>query len=381
MPKELEGFAAPNTLIEHRGIRGGERPGKLPVKTPPRVRMPIKLKGEKTFKIDELVMRDAAFHQGVEPNNWAQEVKAIPVFALSDIIRGDEGVVYIERALYTGRGRLCSSAADDEFAYQKINVASYAKNKTIQELPKPRNDVKCTPDCPLWAKPGEKSDCRWRAITTCQLQFKPVFPSPVRHRTVSIYTIRAMITSLRFISSMTEGVLMGIPLLFKQSQIDVRDAKGEFRRIPVMHFDFDGTIQQLRHHAVVELESRNILRAAHGGAVVGTQNGLSYADHQLDGDESIADAVEYNADDEAAPSETKSARADLIEISSQIALLYKRLGYTKARQEALETKRGGDLDEILSELKSQSPDFNPSPGEPGPEGSVEDDVDDLFDDD
>ena len=371
MPKELEGFAAPNTLIEHRGIRGGEKPGKLPVKTPPRVRMPIKVRGEKTFAIDEMTMRDAAVQQGIEPTEWRNELKAIPVFLLSDIIRGDDGVIYMERALYTGRGRLCSSAADDEVAYQRIDVGAYAKNKTIKELTKVR-EVKCTPDCPLWPRPGEKSDCRWRSITTCQLQFKPVFPSPVRHRTTSIYTMRAMITSLRFIHSVTGGVLTGLPLLFKQSQFDVKDAKGEFRRIPVMHFDFTGTLQDLRRHAIVELESRSRLKAAHGGEI-GEINGINYADHGLPDGESIVDAAEYEPE-----AEVPSAREDLIEISSQIALLYKRLDYTKARQEALENKHNGDLDEVLNELRSLAPDFSPSPGEPGPE---DDDIDDLFDDD
>jgi hypothetical protein len=389
MPQDLEGFENPNTLIEYRGIRGGEKGEKAPIKTPPRVRMPIKNAGSSKFDIDEDVMIKAARRLGVKnpEKNWAKEVKDIPVFLLSDTIQGEDGVVYLERAFYTGRGRLCSSPAGEAKALQKADVKLYALKKAIKDLPKPR-EVDCTTDCPMWPEPGKKSDCGWRSIVTMQLQDDPVYPSPSRHRTKSKYSNRAMITSLRYIASITGGVLMGLPLYFRQSNIDVKDATGKTRRIPVMNFEWRGTVQELRAAAVKELASRDQLAAASKGEFPTFKP--SYADLDLGDGEVIDDEAEAREGDETEV-KPREANNEEIELQSKIALLYTELGYTPARRKALETKHDGDLNGLFKELQIQAPaGFDPSPGHPGDEdetpedsnneSSSDDDEDlDLFD--
>lgn len=393
MPQDLEGFEAPNTLIEYRGIRGGERGDKAPIKTPPRVRMPVKNTSTKKFDVDvDLMVKIARRLKLKNPDSaWASDVKSIPVYLLSDEVRGEDGVVFLEKALYTGRGRLCASAADAKMARQAIDVSAYAKNKTIKELPQVK-EVECTPDCPLWGKPDKPTDCKWRAIVTVQLQDSPVFPSPTRHRTRSKYSIRAMLTSLQFIKDTTGGVLMGIPLMFRQAQIDVRDATGKDRRIPIMYFDFEGTIQELREYAAVELMSRRALKDALDGKEVKTLSRKSFASVDLGGGETIIDEPEDRVEEEELIVGGDEPSDQNLELQSKIAMLYRQLQFTPARRKAVEAKHGGDLESLYAELKNLVPaGFNPSPGEPGEEeeeepeattseASVDDDLDDdLFD--
>lgn len=383
MPKDLEGFESPRTFIEYRGIRGGEKTdSNMPVKTPPRVRLPVRNFETKKFDIDEKLMVDIARATGISnpSRNWASDVHSIPVYVLSDEVVGENGVVFLERALYTQRGRLCGSVAGQEHADQRVDIRAYAKNKTIKQLPQAR-EVPCTPDCPMWKEPGQKSDCRWRAVVSVQLQQSPVFPSPSRHRTGSFNSIKAMITSLNAISAVTGGVLMGIPLLFRQERIDVRDGEGKNRRIPVMVFDFAGTIAELRAAAVREVTSRNVLKNAHGGDL--GPSGMSLAATEL-GDGQVLDMVpEYRAEDETQARELSEEASELV---SEVAELFHKLGYTPRNRQLMEDKHKGDLEAMAEELRRLAPqDFDPAPGEPGDEeeqASAEDDdeedIEDLF---
>ncbi len=393
MPQDTEGLDSPNTLIEYRGIRGGERGDKAPIKTPPRIRMPLRNLETKKFDIDEKTMKAAAERLGVGSKNWARDVDAIPVYLLSDKIVGDDGVVYIERALYTGRGRLCSSAAGAEKAMQKVDVKVYASKKAIKELPVMR-EVDCNSDCPLWGAPDKPTDCKWRAIVNVQLQDSLVFPSPTRHRTRSKYSIRSMVTSLRHISAITGGVLMGIPLLFRQAKIDVKDKEGKTRRIPIMVFEYPGTIQELRADAAREVASRVSLERAADGVIVPppkVERRLYDGNEVVDG-EIVDEVAEDKAEDVDEQTVEKHVEQENQDLQSEIAVLYKKMRFTPARQRMLEEKHGGDLQLVLAELQSQAPaDFNPAPGEPGDdseeteteaveeESGEDEDFDDLFD--
>jgi len=379
MPTELEGLDSPNKLIEFRKIKTGEKSGKVPNKTPIRIRIPLRDWKAKRFPMDEDYMRGEARRQGLNPDKDWTRLQELEVRTLSDKIVGDNGVVFIERALYTGRGRLCGSRANDPKAYQSIDVAAYARDKKIVELNEPK-EVDCTTRCPLWPKPGKKSDCRWRCIATFQLPHLPVYPAPCRFRSTSLNTIKALITSLRFISQATNGVIMGIPLWLTQSLLDTHDAEGELRRIPVLHIEFKGSIQELRTHALREMESRNRLKAAADGEIFDTQP-ISFVDD--------SDLSEIEPIVESASAEGESEEEELKEIEqnqenremdqrSQIALHYKKLGWPAARQRLLEDKHSGDLSKILDELETLNPEFNPSPGEPGPNEADGDDVDEDF---
>lgn len=349
-------------LVEYRGIRSGERGDRAPIKTLPRVRMPLKDLKTKKFGVDERVMREAARRLGVPQDKWTTEVKAVPVYLFSDKV---EEIVYLERALYSARGRLCGSGVGCAQAKQTIDIGAYAKSKTIRELKEPR-DAACDEKCPLWGHGDVASDCKWRAIVTVQLIDSPVFPSPTRYRTTSKYSIRAVLTSLRSISMATGGMLAGIPLWLTQGQLDVRDGKGESRRIPVMYFDFRGTLAELRDLAISELKSRESLRQAWAGKFE-LQTLAPIMDAEIVGDEDDDDD-----DDEAGDAPGKQ---DVNEVASKIALLYRRLGFSQGRQRLLEDKFAGDLDAVLRELEGQVPEFAPGPGEPGTVGEDDDDED------
>jgi len=356
MPSDLYGLDEINQLIEYRGIRGGEMGERHPIKTMPIVRMPLKNKNNR-FDVDEKIMLSAARREGHD--HWAGKVDKIPVYLFTDNILGDAGVVYIERALYSRRGRLCGSMGGIEAADRRVDVNAYAKNKKIVELPKPI-EVPCNEDCPMWGSPTEKTDCHWRAVVTVQLQDSPVYPSPTRYRTTSKYSIRALLTSLRFISSITGGVMTGIPLNLVQRKIEVFDADRKKRLIPVMFFEFPGTLQKLREFAVAELKSRETLKQAIGG------------EFSIDVNQTFVDLQE-NVEEEGDIEEVEET--GLADLSSEIAKLGKQLGFTRARMQMLEEKHQGDLDAMLGELQMLSPDFDPSAGEP----VLDDDLDDIFD--
>lgn len=386
MPVELEGLESPK-LIEYRKLKIGEKPGKVPSKTPFRVLKPLRDWKAKRFPMDEMYMRQAAVQQNLqEPGKAWTKLQRLLVYAVSDMAMGDNGVVFVERALYTGRGRWCGSRAGEETARQKIDVGAYARDKKIVELGKPQ-DVKCTSKCPLWGGAGKKSDCKWRCIANFQLVGQETFPGPARFRSTSLNTIRALVTSLNFVGHVTQGVLMGIPLWLTRSEIDTHDATGELRRIPVVHIEFTGTLQKLRGHAVREIESRNMLKDALGGRVREETKPPSFIGDDQEIDYASVDLDAEPEDDDSSSDNGETASGD-IETQSRVALLYKKLEWPQQRQRMLEEKHEGDLNAVLGELQTLSPDFNPSPGEPGnevtevePEAEAKGDDDDFMNDD
>jgi hypothetical protein len=365
MPTELEGFESPSSLLEYRSIRAGERPeGGAPKKTPLRVRFPIKNLETHKYDPDVDVMKRAAERLGLPVDEYLS-VREAPVMLYTDKVEGEDGVIYLERAWYAGHRRRCGSAAHMAKAECNVDIGEYTRNKKVVWLQKSR-PIDCTSKCPMWVKPEDrgtkKEECRWRVIVTVQLLDSPIYPSPTRYRVSGVNTIKTMITSLNHISSVTGGILAGIPLWLRQGWKDVHDAKGKFRRIPVVTFDFKGTIQELRDHAYQELLSRQRLIQAREGKWPTDLPAPKYIGQDLDIDE-----IDADADDDVAPEEIE--KQQVIEVSSDIALLAKKLNFTRARMEALENKHHGDIDAVLAELKTlaSGSKFNPAPGEPGAE--------------
>jgi hypothetical protein len=378
MPTEEFGAIEQSSmLIEVRGIRAGELGGNAPIKTKPKVRYTVKAPKAKVFEVDTGVMKAAAKRLGVEEVN----VDAIPVFLTTDKVVGDDGVVYVERAFYTGRGRLCGSAGGTNVAEQKADVVAYSKNKAIKMYGETKR-VDCNKQCPLWTKPGIKSDCGWRMIVTVGLTDMPVFPSTVRYRSKSWYGISATIGSLNAISRVTGGVLQGIPLWLKQITMETKNEKGEWRRFPVMFFEFRGTPQELRDHAVRELASRTALANASAGKfadlpkVFGTTRTAPIIDMEdTSGDESSSSTVvEDDADgDEIDEGEFVEDTRVHDAVGEAVALAAKKAGVTGPRLRALEEKHDGDLEKVLAELKAMDTREDWSPGSPGSEIDVAED--------
>ena len=341
-------------VMEYKSIRIGEQGEKSPRKTRPRV----KDKTKEGLEIDEILMKEIAAKLGIEAKDW-HEVDAIPVMAMTDKIRG--GIIHIERAFYTGgNNRRCASVAGVETATQFIDVEAYAKNKSIKVLGQSR-EVQCSPTaCPMWAKPGEKSDCSFRAIISVMLVDRPVFPSTVPLRTKSKNSIKILHASLEAISAVTGGILMGIPLWLKQYYIDKKDGDGKTRRIPVMTFEFKGTTRELRQHAIREAAHRSTLKAAVNGEPI-VAHGFSVGDEDVTESEEV---IEEPKEDHG--------------IGDQIALLMKKLGYTGAMLRTLEDKHEGSLESVLSELKDLAGEKQPQKQEEWSSGDVgEDDWDEM----
>lgn len=387
---DIEQFTEAYSLSERRAIRIGMKSGGKMVKTKPRVTIPIKAKGEDKFDLDKDAMARIARRIGVsEPS----QVDAIPVMLMTDDVLGESGVVYVERALYTGRGRLCGSPVGHAKAQQRVDVAAYARNKKIEMLDN-RREVDCDNKCPMWADPGKKSDCGWRAIVSVQLADDPVFPSVVRFRTKSRNSIRLMISSLNAIKSVTGGVLMGIPLLFRQYKMDTKDAAGEIKRIDVMTFEFQGSVQELREYAARELVSRaNVVKAAAGMNVT-----LPPADKKtrltVIDDDDVGQDGEFDDGDVAVVADTPRAEDDVDDVGfegdasvkAEINSLAAVLGYAPAALRALEHKHGLDDNAVLAELRSLSGNVPAAPGssdwsaaEVGQGSDVEEEDDEFWD--
>lgn len=362
MPKnDFDGFTGSRFINEHRGIRCGEKGASSPSKTLPRVRMPTRNPSTKKFDVDEKTMSAAAERLGFDGREWPTVVKAIPVYLTTDKIVGDGGAIYIERALYTGANRRqCSSSLGTEHAQQKIDISAYAKSKSIKVLDTPKT-VECSPTaCPMWVAPGQKSDCGWRAIVSVQLQDSPVFPSRSVHRTKSYYSILSMVGSLNAIAEITGGIISGIPLMFRQHLIDVRSASGENRRIPIMSFEFDGSVQELRRLAIAEMVSRDSLSRGQSGNFSGflpeimADRQKSLMPHMDEEDEIVSDVV----DDEDSSSDVATASTEDVtrarDLESEIATTARALGYTPARMRLLESKHMGDLQAMLADLRIES---------------------------
>jgi hypothetical protein len=345
---EISDIANKTYFIESRGIRGGEKGDRAPTKTPPLVRMPVRNPATKKFDIDVEVMKRAAARQGIKPDDW-RNVRAIPVVLMSDKVIGSDGVIFLERALFIGPSRSCHSEFGQAMSKRTVDVQAFAKSKKILQLAEEATE-ECNKACPMWTKPGVKSECSWRAIVSVQLLDAQSYPSRAVHRTKSSYSIRAMISSLQAISNVTGGVLAGIPLLFRQHTIDVKAAvDGKIRRIPIMSFEFQGSVSELRRLAVEELRSREQMYAALSGqfpsvtlkAAVDAEpdeDGLVAA---VDDDDSAVDGFE--ADDSGGE-----------ELSNRIQKMARTLGYTAARMRLLEQKHEGDMQQMLEDLKAES---------------------------
>lgn len=363
MPKkEFDSFTGSTWLNEYRAIRCGEKGKNAPSKTPPRVYMPTRNPSTKKFDVDERTMAAAAERIGSDGREWSTTVKAIPVYLPTDKIVGEGGVVYIERALYTGANRRqCSSPLGAEQARQHIDIAAYAKSKTIKVLNQPQA-AECSPNaCPMWVERGKKSDCGWRAIVTVQLQDSPVFPSRTVHRTKSIYSMLSMVGSLNAIAEVTGGIISGLPLMFRQQLIDVKSAAtGENRRIPIMTFEFNGSVQELRRLAVAEMASRDSLSRGQGGNFSGfipemiADRQKTLMAHVDDDDEIVSDVAD---DEELSYDAAESSDEDVSkarDLESEIAVTARNLGYTPARMRLLENKHMGDLQAMLADLRVES---------------------------
>ena len=362
MPIEnMEVFENSTLIPEDRKIKLGEqlsnRPGKL---DSPRITHPLKSKGQSNFPVDEdledlirdrfaLRKRDRS-----DSRSSGEDLPGVPVYCVSDDPFRN---IFLYRGLWRKSGSLCKSIRDEKMATRWFDTEAH-KNGNLKILNESQQ-VECTSECHEWG-----NNCKLSAVVSVQLQDRPRFPSATRYRTKGFYQIMTMLGTLRAILEVTEGVLMGIPLVLRRYGMDVKEGGTKDRRIPVISYDFDGTTSDLRRHAIEEMRSRAMLREAAAGIGVVWQkpenpvgfepgsladNALSDADEGLEDLDTLVDGEASKAQ-EALPPEGPS-KEELIALIKKVS---GELGYTPQRLKLLVGKHNSDLTLVLQDLHKQA---------------------------
>lgn len=390
--EEMNTIRESQVVSEHRKIKigekgSGERAAPKKYKAPV-VTLPRKSKGGEKFDVDESTMNSIRLDQGVKQSalnsmgkvvigSEGGDILGVPVRLFTDNI--DEAL-YVYRAVYNSYGRaLCKSNLGDPKAKRWFSKEDPGEDKGKQMgkgkvfiLNQPV-EVDCSKKCPLWPKPGEKTECSWHSILTVQLEHSKVFPQPTRFRTSGWMVINHLRGSLNKIAAVTGGILANIPLLLVEVEIETRTASGEKRAHPVMEFTWrGGTLDGLRDLAVAELGSRQRLQAALEGKHVGdpslapikpsqfTAGGMSTPAQLEDAAVAMDDPDDFvdledaelvssssGAIDKAQDSMDHEANALMAEVDA----LKKKTGVSERAFEAMVEKHSGVMDKVAAELR------------------------------
>jgi hypothetical protein len=382
MPNEdMEVFRKSTLIPEDRKIKLGEnlsnRPGRL---QHPVVTLPLKTKGQTNFAHDEDIMDsirdrwDLKKRKRDDQRSQAEPLPGIPIYCVSDDPFKN---IFLYRGVYRKSGSLCKRVGEEKMATRWFNTEAH-KNGSLKILNEPQQ-IECNKECHLW-----DTDCGWRGVVSLQLQDRPRFPSATRYRTTGFYQLMSMIGTMRAILEVTEGVLMGIPLVLRKYEMDVKQSgTDKDRRIPVVSYDFDGTTSDLRRHAIEELRSRAMLREAAAGIIKWEkpEDGVSFHPQSL-GDNALSDADEGNLEDldDLIEGEASNAQAatppsgpSKEELIAEIKKVSSKLDYTPARLKLLVGRHNSDLTLVLEDLNKQAG-TKAKEDEPLPEALEPDDV-------
>lgn len=394
--EEADTIRNSQVVSEHRKIKigekgAGERSAPKRYKAPV-VSMPRKGKGGEKFDVDELTMNSIRLEQGlaqsainpatgkVVAGKEGADILGVPVRLFTDNI---EEAMFVYRAAYNSYGRaLCKSNLGDAkakrwFSREDPGEANGKKVGKIYILNQP-TELDCNKKCPLWPKPGEKTECSWHLILTVQLEHSRVFPQPTRFRSSGWTVINHLRGSLNKIAAVTGGVLANIPLLLVEVEIESRTAAGEKRTHPVMEFTWrGGTIDALRELAVAELNSRLRLKAAKEGKHVGDPTLTALKPNELtagamstpaaleeaagasdmgdpedfvDLDDAEVVASPTAKPDNGAGSEHVDIEADAL--LAEVEALKTKTGVSARAYDAMVDKHAGVMDRVRDELKT-----------------------------
>ena len=140
-----------------------------------------------------------------------------------------------------------------------------------------------------------------------------------------------------------------------------------------MSFDFDGPVSELRRLAIAELSAReDLIRARRGEFVAGSLPAPAPR-QSVTMPEELPVSSEVD-DDDASDVAGPAVDADtggvdeVTRVQSDVALLAKRLGYTPARMRLLEQKHEGDLQAMLTDLRTESGDGGQRPAKTAENG-------------
>jgi hypothetical protein len=263
----MEAIQNADATIESRKIKIGKKEGSRNL--PSRLKgiaitHTMKAKGGSNFERDNDAMKAIWNHYGVTKyDDYAEvpELPKLPVQLLSDDVFEN---IHVYRGWWSGGGPRCMSTLGEENARRFVEK----RDSAFVKLDTPR-DVPCNRDCQMWKENGEKSECGWKAIVSCQIEGMAIIPNLAKFRPNGWNSIQYIVGSANQIKKITGGILAGIPLDLVWREVEGRTkGDGKKRRYPVLVFEFPGTPQQLREEAIKEMESRRRLEAARSGKPV-----------------------------------------------------------------------------------------------------------------
>lgn len=375
MPLDVHHIMASSKTIEARKLKIGQTGSRSPDKLKGiAITHSLKPSGGKNFDKDYPIMQSVFEHYG-NKGDVGTTLPRVPVRLFSDNINE---IVHVYRGWWARSGPRCLSGIGKEMAARYFDQKEFEKNNNIVKV-FPPVEYKCDDKCPMWGKDGEKTDCKWTAIVSMQLEHFPVFPSPTQFRTTGMQIIKSMVGSLNMIKEATGGILAGIPLEFCWHEVEGGTRDGKKRKYPVMTFEFSGTLQQLREQAILEMESRRRLKSAHKGVPVdaeikpqsmsGFTTDVMVASVSEDASESGEEDEYIPDDDDNEPAAPSVSQEDELR-QAKIKKLQSDLGMTDKAVDMMLDKHGGDFDSAIAEMKSMTPAGDFAPGEMSDEDFV-----------
>jgi hypothetical protein len=241
--------------VEAYKIKTGDRGGNngAPRKTDASVTYALKPKGGSKF--EEHAQAMAAIKAHLVQNKLGPQKNSIPVRLTSDKI---EDTFFINRSIFNKMNKaMCISPGGQSTAWRRFDANKpYSKDLVILDQPVERV---CDKTCPDWLDNGVKGACTWRANVSLTIDIPGMRRFPLRtvFRTSGWEVIQYMIGSLNAIAAVTGGILANIPLRLTLHEVEgFNAAEKKNRRYPIMAFEFDGTMDELREAAVKENTSR-----------------------------------------------------------------------------------------------------------------------------
>ncbi|MDP2363410.1 MAG: hypothetical protein Q8M94_06525, partial [Ignavibacteria bacterium] len=119
------------------------------------------------------------------------------------------------------------------------------------------DEIVCNPEtCPAFQDNG----CKVNGILSCILADSPALGGVYKFRTGSFYSVRSILSSLMFISTLTGGVLSMIPLKLTVTPMQVTP-KGQMQTVYIVNVIFPGTMQNLLEATVKVSQYQSGMRA------------------------------------------------------------------------------------------------------------------------
>ncbi len=121
------------------------------------------------------------------------------------------------------------------------------------------DEIECNPEiCPTYN--DTPKGCKLSGILSCVLADAPMLGGVYKFRTTSFYSVRSILSSLMYISTLTGGILSMIPLKLTVTPMQVTP-KGQTQTVYIVNIVFPGTMNQLLDSTVKVSQYQSIMRS------------------------------------------------------------------------------------------------------------------------